>query len=180
MPRLTQVTDQHADSEVTELFAATKQQLGRVPNLYRTLANAPAALRGYLAFRGALQHGSMDPAVREKIALLVAQLNSCDYCISAHSARGRRLGWSDRDIAQIRRGGDGDPATEALLGLVTQIVHLGGAVTDADLDAARRAGVTDENIAEALAHVALNVYSNTLARLAEPELDFPEAPSLDQ
>jgi len=83
-----------AAGNVKSLLDATRRQLGRVPNLYRALANSPHALEAYLAFRDALQQGQLDVPMRERVALLTAQLNACDYCVAAHSFRGGKLGMS--------------------------------------------------------------------------------------
>lgn len=180
MPRITQVTDETATPAAAELLADTRAQLGRTPNLYRTLVNSPAALRGYLDFREALTAGVLPPATREKLALLVAQRNECDYCIAAHNTRGKALGLTAEELQRVRRADDADPHTAALLTLAAHIVDRRGAVDDADVEAARAAGVTDEQIAETVAHVALNTYSNMVNHLAEPDLDFPAAEPLSR
>jgi AhpD family alkylhydroperoxidase len=85
------IDPQSANGPVQGLLDATQQQLGRVPNLYRAMANSPKALAGYLAFRGALQEGGLDREMRERIALLTAEVNACDYCVAAHSFRAEKI-----------------------------------------------------------------------------------------
>lgn len=155
------------------LLEETKAQLGRIPNLYRTLAASPAALAGYLAFRKALQTGGLPARLREQIALLVAERNHCTYCVSAHMFRSGRLGITAEELVRNRQGTASDPATAAALRLTVAIVDRRGDVADADLDAARQAGWDDAAIGEIAAHVALNVFSNYVNHLARPELDFP-------
>ena len=65
-------------------LAAVGKQLGTVPNLFRLVANSPAALEGYLAMSGALAKGSLPAPTRERIALAVAEINGCAYCIDMH------------------------------------------------------------------------------------------------
>jgi hypothetical protein len=55
------------------LLAAVKKQIGRVQNIFRTLAHSPAALEGYLGLSNALSRGSLDAATRDRIALAVAE-----------------------------------------------------------------------------------------------------------
>ncbi|GGS99354.1 carboxymuconolactone decarboxylase family protein [Nonomuraea spiralis] len=169
MPRLPQLTEDSAG-----LLVETQRQLGRVPNLYAALANGPAALAGYLAMRDHLSSGALKPRLREQIALLVAQENHCTYCVSAHTMRGRRMGMTDEELARTRQGVDDDPHAGAVLAITRAIMNTGGAVSDDDLDAARAAGVTDEELAEIVGHIALNTLSNYFNHLAQPELDFPE------
>jgi AhpD family alkylhydroperoxidase len=146
-----------------------------VPNLYAALANGPAALAGYLAMRDELTRGVLRVRLREQIALLVAQENDCTYCVSAHSMRGSAIGLSDEQLRRTREAADdGDPHADAILALTRQIVRSRGRVDDDGLAAARLAGVTDAELAEVVAHVALNTLSNYFNHLAQPELDFPE------
>ncbi|MGI5489730.1 carboxymuconolactone decarboxylase family protein [Microtetraspora malaysiensis] len=169
MPRLPQLTD-----DPDGLLEETQRQLGKVPNLYAALANGPAALAGYLAMRDHLTRGVLRARLREKIALLVAQENRCTYCVSAHTMRGKRMGMTDEELALTREAGDADPHDDAVLRLTREIVRTGGRVGDEELASARAENVTDAELAEIVAHVALNTLSNYFNHLAQPDLDFPE------
>ncbi|GAA0677087.1 carboxymuconolactone decarboxylase family protein [Kitasatospora atroaurantiaca] len=170
MPRIPQLTEDPGG-----LLDRTKAQLGRVPNLYAAMANGPAALAGYLAMRDELTRGALSPRLREQIALLIAQENDCTYCVSAHSLRGSRMGLSEAELRRTREAADdADPHADAILSLTRQVVRSRGRVEDAALARARMAGVTDTELAEVVAHVALNTLSNYFNHLAQPELDFPQ------
>ncbi|NUP47445.1 MAG: carboxymuconolactone decarboxylase family protein [Catenulispora sp.] len=180
MPRISKVTPETADSAQQDLLDATKRQLGKVPNLYATLVQSPAALRGYLALRDSLLGGVLNERQREQLALLTAQENDCDYCVAAHSMRGARLlKMSPEELQETRHAHDADPHTDAILGLASDLIENRGRVGDEALAKARAAGVTDAELAETVAHVALNVLSNYFNHLAQPDLDFPAAPALD-
>ena len=73
------------------LLEAVKKQLGSVPNLFRVVANSPAALEGYLGLNTALSKGSLDAKTRERIAIAVAEVNGCGYCLSAHTYIGKTI-----------------------------------------------------------------------------------------
>lgn len=163
-----------AEGDPHGLLAQTQAQLGRVPNLYGTLANGPAALQGYLAMRDALTRGVLRARIREQLALLIAQENACTYCVSAHTLRGSKMGLTDEQLAKTRDAADDDPHTDAVLRIAREIVRTRGRVADGSLAAARAAGVTHAELAEITAHVALNTLSNYFNHLAEPRLDFPE------
>jgi uncharacterized peroxidase-related enzyme len=178
MARLRLIEDE-SDSETGRLLADTHRQLGRVPNLYRALANSPAALEGYLKFRGSLQHGRLSPQLREQIALLTAEVNRCEYCVSAHTFRGRKIGISETELVSNRRGTSADPSVAAVLAFAAHVARSRGAVADRVIEDARSVGLVDEDLVEVMAHVALNTYSNILNHLAEPELDFPRTVLLD-
>ncbi|WP_280301753.1 carboxymuconolactone decarboxylase family protein [Nocardia neocaledoniensis] len=172
MSRLPLVTTETADAEQRELLAEVLRQLGRVPNLYAAMANSPATLRGYLGLRDALGAGALDARTREQLALLIAADNGCEYCVSAHTMRAKKMGFTPAAIAAIAAVAD-DPHTEAVLRFARAVLRTGGRVTDEQLAAARANGVGDGELAEAVGHVALNVLSNYFNHVARPELDFP-------
>ena len=86
----------------SELLDIVQSKLGMTPNLMRTLANAPAALKGYLDLNTALAGGVLDGKFREQIALAVAQANACDYCLSAHTTLGAMAGLTPNEVTASR------------------------------------------------------------------------------
>ena len=153
---------------------AVKKQLGVVPNLFRLLGTSPAALEGYLGLNSALGKGALDAPTRERIALAVAEVNGCDYCLSAHSYLGKNLAkLSEMEIAANRRGTSTDPKADAAVRFAVGLVNSRGHATDADLTAVRQAGYSDAEIIEIVLHVALNTLTNYINEVAETEIDFP-------
>lgn len=175
MSRLALLAPETVEGEAKALLDRTKAQLGRLPNLYRAMANSPAALDGYLSFRGALVRGRLNTAMVERLALLVAEENGCDYCVAAHTFRGGKVGLSETDLSATRAGQSADAKTAAALRFALEVMRKRGAVSDAELEAPRLAGWTDEELTEMVGHVALNVFSNYFNHVAKPELDFPRA-----
>jgi len=158
---------------------AVKKQLGVVPNLFRLVANSPAALEGYLGMSGALAKGSLPAPTRERIALAVAQINGCNYCLSAHSYLGKNLAkLSDAEIAANRHGGSLDPKADAAVRFATKVVRERGHVSDADVQAVRMAGYDDAQIVEIVQHVALNTWTNYINEVSKTDIDFPVAQAL--
>lgn len=158
---------------------AVNQQLGVVPNLFRLIANSPSALEGYLEMSGALAKGSLPAQTRERIALAVAQVNGCDYCLSAHTYLGKNLAkLSDAEIAANRHGGSLDPKAEAAVRFAVKVVRERGHVSDADVQAVRMADYDDAQIVEIVQHVALNTWTNYINEVAKTEIDFPAAQAL--
>jgi uncharacterized peroxidase-related enzyme len=173
MSTIAALADNEATPEAQETLAAVHAALGITPNLFRVAANSPAALNGLVGLNGALGKGRLRAKVRESIALEVAQENGCDYCLSAHSALGKGAGLSDAAIADARHGGASDPHTQAILNLAGEIVRQRGAVGPGAVARAKAAGVTDAEVVEIVAHVALNVFTNYLNIVAGTEIDFP-------
>ena len=110
MPRLsTPAAVDAAPAASRPLLDAVKKQLGIVPNLFLLVANSPAALAGYLGLSAALGKGTLAPQTRERIALAVAEINGCDYSLSAHTYLGKNLAkLDDTEIAANRAGGSND------------------------------------------------------------------------
>lgn len=180
MPRLKQIEPETTAGRTRELLDQTKVRMGKVPNLIKTLANSPAALEAYLGFSDALSNGVIPAQLREQIALAVSEANNCRYCLAAHSAVGKMVGLSDEEIQDSRQGTAVDGKTEAALRFSRQLVEKLGWVNDGDVGHLRDAGYGDEEIAEIVAHVARNIFTNYFNHVAETIVDFPEAPALFQ
>lgn len=178
MARLTQITDEGASARARPLLDAVKNRLGLVPNMTRAMANSPAALDGYLQFSGALGRGTLPAKIREQISLAVAQANGCEYCLAAHSAIGKTVGLTAEQIRDSRRGGAVDPRAETLTRFALEVLKTRGNVSDASLAEVREAGFNDGAIAEVVAHVALDVFTNYFNNVARTDLDFPKVPEL--
>ncbi len=174
MTRLTQITDDAASAPAAELFGAIKGKVGMVPNLYRVLANQPAALKATLVFNETLGDGSFDPKTREAIALTVAGANNCDYCASAHSAISANLNVDAGEINSRLNGKSSDPKVQAILTFAKAVVDERGFVSDADLKTARDAGLNDGEIVETIANVVANILTNYINHVAQTDIDFPE------
>ncbi len=156
------------------LLQAVKKQLGVVPNMFRLIGTSPAALEAYLGLNGALAKGALEAPTRERIALAVAEVNGCDYCLSAHSYLGKNLAkLSDVEIAANRNGGSGDAKADAAVGFAVKLVKARGHVTDADIKAVKDAGYNDAQLIEIVLHVALNTLTNYVNEVAKTEIDFP-------
>ena len=179
MNRIQQIDPASATGKAKQLLDAVQSKLGIVPNLTRVLANAPAALEGYLNFSGALAGGVLSAKVREQIALAVAQGNNCDYCLSAHTFIGGKVGLNGKQVTDARQAIGAGDKDDAILKLALSIVVQKGEVSDAALQNARSAGLTDAEIVETTANVALNIFTNYLNHVAQTVVDFPEVKSAE-
>ncbi len=155
------------------ILDAVHKQLGVVPNMFRLIAQSPAALQGFTANNGALTK-TLDVKTRERIALAVAQVNSCDYCLSAHSYLGLNLAKiSPEEIALNRKGESGDAKANAAVHFAAKVVRERGHIVEVDIKAVRDAGYSDGQIVEILAVTAENIFTNLLNVVAETDIDFP-------
>jgi uncharacterized peroxidase-related enzyme len=150
------------------------KQLGSVPNLFRLVANSPASIEGYLGLMGALGKGSLPAPTRERIALAVAQINGCDYCLSAHTYLGKNLAkLDDSEITANRNGASNDPKADAAVKFAALLTRERGHVNDDALQNVRLAGYSDPEIIEIVLHVALNTLTNYVNEVAKTDVDFP-------
>lgn len=171
--RIQPVEPQLATGAIKQTFEQLQERFGMVPNLQRILANAPAALEGLTSLAAALAGGTFDDRTRERLALTVAESNLCAYCLSAHAFVGERIGQSHGEIDDAIRARATDPKTDAILKLARSIVVQRGELTDGDLERARAAGLSDGEIVETVANVALNIFENYISHIARPAIDFP-------
>ncbi len=156
------------------LLAAVHKQLGVVPNLMKLVGHSPTALEGYLSLSGALGKGKLSLALRERIALTVAEYNGCDYCLSVHDYLGRNMAkLSGTELEAARDGRSEDARTEAALQFALRVAQSQGRVNDADLATLRLAGFDEASIIEIVANVALNVLTNYINNVAQTDIDFP-------
>ena len=155
-------------------LGAVARSLGSVPNLFRLVANSPAALKGYLALSGAVASSTLDPKTQERVALVVAEQNGCDYCLSAHTYLGRNVATlDDAEITANRNGSSNDMQAAAAVRFAAQLVRSRGHLADADVQAVKAAGYSDAQIVEIVLAVALNTFTNYVNEVARTEIDFP-------
>jgi uncharacterized peroxidase-related enzyme len=174
MSLITAVDPKQATGVAGTLLAAVQGKMGMVPNMTRVMANAPAVLEGYLGFAGALGGGVLDKQLREEIALRVAQVDGCDYCLSAHSTLGKMAGLTAEQISASRGGAGATSKATAALTFAGQLLDAKGNVAEADVQTLRAAGFSDAEVLEVVAHVALNIFTNYVNNTAQVEIDFPK------
>lgn len=173
MSRLNVPDPAEAPAAARPLLEGVRRKLGIVPNLLRVLGNSPAALGGYVGLSGAVAGDSLPPALREQIALAVAEVNGCEYCLAAHSFLGGKAGLDAKAIDAARGGQAAEPKAAAALAFARAVLAKAGQVDDAALAAVREAGWDDAAIVEIVAHVALNVFTNSVNNVARTPVDFP-------
>lgn len=174
MSRINVIDPKTATGEAKELLDGVQQQLGIVPNFIRALANSPTALSAFLGLYGPLGRAAIDKATQERIALVVAEENGCQYCVSAHTAIGRSAGLSNEEMLLNRQGDSGDTKAAAAVAFAKALNEHRGEVTTGEFEAVRAAGFSDGEIVEIITLVALNVFTNILGKSTLVNIDFPK------
>ena len=173
MNRVTLIDRHTATEPCKALLDPIHAAFGTTPNMFRAVANSPAALKSMWGSFGALGGGVLGAKLGEQIAVAVADRNACEYCLSAHTALGRKAGASAEEMSAAQGGESADPKTAAALRFAVKLVNERGQVGDADVQALRAAGFGDEEVVEILAHVALNLFTNYVNVALAVPLDFP-------
>ncbi|PAJ72075.1 carboxymuconolactone decarboxylase [Pseudoalteromonas sp. NBT06-2] len=168
-----------ASAEQKKLFDDIKGAFGVVPNMFKTIGHSAAALESMWTSFGALGKGLISPALGEQIAVLVADINRCEYCLSAHTALGQKTCVSEEKMALAQRGKSDDLKTQSALTFAKKLITKHGKIEKNDIELVRQAGFSDSEISEILAHVALNIFTNYTNVAFDVEIDFPKVPLSD-
>ena len=161
------------DAKAAELLKDVEQMFGGVPNIFSTLAHSSAALGTLVGAFGAMSSSKLSGALREQIALAIAGANGCDYCASAHSVLGKMNKLTEEQLAQSLQGRSRDPKTQEVLSFALKVASTCGRVSDADLEAVRAAGYSDEEIVDIVTLVGINIFTNYFNHVVETDIDFP-------
>ena len=172
MPRVNTHT-QAAPAASQPLLGQVQKAFGATPNMFKAVANSPAALQSMWAAFGALGQGTLGAKLGEQIAVAIANRNRCEYCLAAHTVLGHNAGVSAADMAAAQVGQSSDPKTAAALAFALKVVEQRAQVSDADVANLHEVGFQDEQVVEILAHVALNLYTNYINIALDVPVDFP-------
>ena len=168
MNRINPLSLEQATADTRPLLEGVQKKIGFLPNVFKTLAHAPAVLAAYLQQSVALGKTSLSAGDKEAIFLATSQVNGCDYCLAAHTLFAGKAGLSAPDILSARQG-----ELNAYAALARQITDRRGHLSSEQIEAARAAGIDDAKIIEVIAHVASQTLTNYLNNVALTEIDFP-------
>ena len=168
MSRINTLSLEHATDTTRPLLEGVQKKIGFLPNVFKTLAQAPAVLSSYLQQSAALGKTSLSATEKEAIFLATSQVNGCDYCLAAHTVFAGKAGLSALDILSARNG-----QLNAFATLARQITESRGHLNSEQIKAARAAGIDDSKIVEVIGHVASQTLTNYLNNVALTEIDFP-------
>ena len=152
----------------------SKSNLAPCRTCFELISNSPASLESYLGLSDTLSKGTLPAATRERIALAVAEVNGCNYCLSAHTYLGKNLAkLDDAEISANRNGASNDPKADAAIRFAVKVVREHGHVSEDDLRAVKSAGYDNAQVIEIVLHVALNTWTNYINEVAKTDIDFP-------
>ena len=175
--RIETLNPETTTGEAKELFNAVNKKLGFIPNLIKVFGNSPATLKSYLSLGELTASGNFNNKFREQLALAIGEENSCNYCLSAHTAIGKMNGLSDEQTELSRQGISGDTKVQAGLQFAKEVTKNRGQVSTEAINAVKAAGYNDGDILEIVLNVVSNTLTNYVNHIAETEIDFPEVKS---
>jgi uncharacterized peroxidase-related enzyme len=162
-----------ADAATAATLNAVKAKVGMIPNLYATLARAPAALNGMLQLGDAINAGKLSASEREIVALATSQANGCQYCVSAHTLLGKNAGLKPEQIRHARAGTGGDKRSSAIAALAMALVEKRGHVDTQLLNGFKGDGLSEGDLLEVVANVIATTLTNYTNNVARTDIDFP-------
>ena len=174
MTRVQLINPADASTDRQALLAQIQKAFGATPNMFKAVANSPAALKSMWGSFGALSTGVLGARLGEQIAVAIADRNRCEYCLAAHTVLGKNAGASAEEMATAQAGRSADPKTAAALAFALKVVNNRAQLSDDDVAALRAVGFNDEHIVEILAHVALNIFTNYINVAFNVPVDFPQ------
>jgi uncharacterized peroxidase-related enzyme len=164
MSRVQLIDSSNTTANRQVLLEQVHKAFGATPNMFKAVANSPAALKSMWGSFGALGAGVLGAKLGEQIAVAIADRNRCEYCLAAHTVLGKGAGATAEEISAAQAGSSADPKTAAALTFAL----------NEDVAQLRSAGFDDEHIVEILAHVALNIFTNYVNVAFDVPVDFPK------
>lgn len=151
-----------APKESKAYLEGAQNALGFIPNLYKYLAESPAALDGYMTLSKILEKSSLSPQQQQMVLLAISRENECEFCVAAHSMIGSVMVKLDTSVIQAIREGrsTGDEQSDALIGFATLMVQKRGWVDEAELNKFFDAGFSQKQALDVVLAVSLKTLSN--------------------
>lgn len=179
MKKITVPTIDQVSDEAKPLFEALKKKIGKVPNLYATMGYSAKALKGFLDFDGIFATGVFTAKQREAIALVVSEINHCEYCLAGHTLAATKNGLSIEETIEIRKGHSADEKIDAIVKLAASITNNKGHAEEPALDQFYAAGFDEGALMELIGLVTVRVFTNYVFAATAVPVDFPTAPAID-
>lgn len=175
LQRMTPIEAGEAPPKLKEIYNGIQKKFGKIPNIFKNMGHSPEVLQGFLALSDTLEKTSLNPQLREQIALTVSQANHCNYCLSAHTAIAKSIGIKEDDILAARKSQSPDKKTKAILSFSKKVVDNRGNIPPQEIELLKSMGVTDKEIVEIIFAINCNMFTNYFNHITDPKIDFPEA-----
>lgn len=173
MDRIKLLNIEDAPEGSKETLKDVQGKMGKVINIFKAMANSPAALKTYFGMNKALNEKVLDNASAERIGIRLAILNGCEYCNAAHSYLAKDV-LSAEEIKSAREGKSSVAKAQAVLDFAQAVMQKAGKVSDEEFKNAKKSGLSDNELMDIITVVALNFFTNAVNNVAQTRVDFPK------
>ena len=165
VPKLDELPD-----DIRARMLEVQEKAGFIPNVFLTLAHRPDEFRAFFAYHDALmlRESGLSKAEREMIVVATSGANDCLYCVVAHGAVLRVYAKDPLVADQVAvnyRKADISARQKAMLAFALKVASRSAELVDADFEALRQHGFSDEDIWDIGAITAFFALSNRMADL---------------
>jgi uncharacterized peroxidase-related enzyme len=169
---LINVTPSEATDDVERYLAGQERSWGYLPNYAAAYVSRPEVAKGWAVLNGSIRDG-MDPRRYEIATIGAARALRSTYCAVAHSKFLRDDCGDEAAMVAIATS-DGEALDEvdrAVLAFAGKVARDAASVSEADVDALRQVGLTDNEIADVVFAAAARCFFATVADAmgAEPD-----------
>jgi uncharacterized peroxidase-related enzyme len=165
-------TKETAPEQSKPILERYEKTIGMIPNLFRLLAHSPDALKGVADLHAGLGR-SLGARTRERIHIMTAEVNGCDYCLTTHTyLAGKFTKLTQEDMELNRKGHSTDPKADAALQFAYKVAKSRGHIEAADFEAVRAAGYTDAQIVDIVAEIAFSFTTNLFDNTFKTDFDI--------
>ncbi|MBN8851666.1 MAG: alkylhydroperoxidase [Sphingobacteriales bacterium 50-39] len=178
MKQITVPAPEELSPETQQLFEQMKKRLGRVPNLYATMGYSSHALKAFMDIEADLIGGAFNGKQREAIALMVSEVNHCEYCLAGHTVAAIKQRLTMEDTLDIRRGQSSDEKIKAIVQLAKAVAETRGYPAPELVDNFYAAGFDEGALMELIGLVVVRIYTNYVFAMTRIPIDFPAAAAL--
>ena len=172
---LINVTPSEATDEVEKYLAGQTKAWGYLPNYANAYVSRPEVARGWAVLNGSIRDG-MDPRRYEIATIGAARALRSTYCTAAHAKFLRDDCGDERAMLAIAAGEGLDEVDRAVMTFAGKVARDATAITEADVDALRQVGLTDNDIGDVVFAAAARCFFATVADAfgAEPDHQLGE------
>ena len=162
--------------EVSSLYKEINKelQIGKIPNILKTTSIDPQIAKWF--WDGVkiilLRESSIPRTLKESIAVVVSNANSCNYCTQAHSMLLQLMGFDEEKINDLKNNFENFPEKEkAVLDYALKINNSANETTSNDHKILHELGYDDKQIVEITSVVAAFNWANIIADALGTEME---------
>ena len=149
-------------------------QIGKIPNILKTTSIDPPIAKWF--WEGVkiilLRESSIPRTLKESIAVVVSNANSCNYCTQAHSMLLQLMGFDEEKINDLKNNFDNFSEKEkAVLDYALKINNSANETTSNDHKILHELGYDDKQIVEITSVVAAFNWANIIADALGTEME---------